>query len=286
VFHVTGDTGHEVYAKVVRAILLGEGISRAPRGHATTDLGLTVIEMPAPEQMLPLGTRPNLSVNLGAVEAIQLIGGFTNMELIKAKAPSLMPFSEEGKHFHGAYGKRIVGQVNAQIIKLRDDPCSRQAVITLHDPHLDNSPGKKDYPCTVGFQLEIRNEKLCWTTWMRSNDIHRGLPYDLFQFGQLQMTVARTLELVPGSYTHVVTSMHAYASDVDKLREVDADNARNDFQPLGIGHEHEHNSWPVMQQMARDICFSHSIPNEYLTPSERWYRDRLYVIPSTNSEAI
>jgi len=282
VFHVTGDTGHEVYAKVVEAVLLGQGTVRAPRGYPTLDLGFTVIEMPAPEQMLPLGTRPNISINLAAVEAIQLIGGFTSMELVKKYAPSLMPFSEEGKHFHGAYGKRIAGQVNAQISKLVFDPFTRQAVITLHDPHLDNNPGKKDYPCTIGFQLEVRDNKLCWVTFMRSNDIHRGLPYDLFQFGQLQMTVARSLGHDVGSYTHVVTSMHAYATDTEKLFQVDAKNAREEFQPHGIGDEAH--SWLVMQQIARDICFSSSVNSADLTESEYWYRVRLALLPGIISD--
>ena len=52
---------------------------------------------------------------------------------------------------------------------------------------------------------------------MRSNDVWWGLPYDVFQFTQLQLTLARLLDVAPGEYTHMVGSLHAYERDADGI---------------------------------------------------------------------
>ena len=51
---------------------------------------------------------------------------------------------------------------------------------------------------------------------MRSNDLIRGTPYNLVQFTMLQEFVAGCVGAECGAYTHVVDSLHAYSTDLNK----------------------------------------------------------------------
>lgn len=84
---------------------------------------------------------------------------------------------------------------------------TRQAVI--HIKTADNKPSK-DVNCTVCIQFFIREGKLHATTYMRSNDIWMGFPYDVFSFTALQCKLAMELGVEIGTYTHIAGSLHLY----------------------------------------------------------------------------
>ena len=54
------------------------------------------------------------------------------------------------------------------------------------------------------------------TTYMRSNDLWMGFPYDVFQFTCLQTLLAMELDVELGTYTHVAGSLHLYERDYAK----------------------------------------------------------------------
>ena len=54
---------------------------------------------------------------------------------------------------------------------------------------------------------------------MRSNDVFRGLPHDLFCFTMLQELIARSVGVELGSYHHMVGSLHMYEEDAKQLEE-------------------------------------------------------------------
>ena len=73
-----------------------------------------------------------------------------------------------------------------------------------------------DLNCTVCLQFIVRDEKLYCTTYMRSNDLWLGFPYDVFQFTCIQIRMAMELGLDIGSYTHIAGSLHIYERDFEK----------------------------------------------------------------------
>lgn len=260
--------GQMAYPDVVHHVLTS-GTRRSPRGIPTRDAGCVIIELDTPAHGLPLGCGRNLSKNVAVAEAIQLIGGFHDPQLMIKASDNFSQFMNDGK-FHGAYGNRIGSQLIDVVTKLSQDTESRQAVITLWDPALDNVIGMRDYPCTVMLQFEIIAQRLCMNTVMRSNDVWLGLPYDLFQFTQLQWTVAKCLNKRPGMYRHIALSLHIYEKDVEAAERV---YAPVDFsaQPQGIG-------WPTippLNVLMRARNLSVNIKPEDETISERWYREQL-----------
>jgi thymidylate synthase len=124
--------------------------------------------------------------------------------------------AEDGKVF-GGYGPRLlswkgVDQISnvTKILKTKRD--SRNAVIQLFDS-TDLAAKHKDVPCTCTLQFMLRDRKLHLFTNMRSNDVHLGLPHDVFCFTMLQEIIANSVDADMGFYKHAVGSMHLYVKD-------------------------------------------------------------------------
>ena len=201
------------YKEIVDMVRI-QGSEVSPRGQLTFEILNPTIVLHDPTDSLPWGVNRKSNSRVAAVDAVQRCGGFANPVMGNRASPHLAQFMDNGKYW-GAYGKRIGEQAYYVVSKLNIDPSSRQAVITLWDPDLDNIRDKKDYPCTVGFQFLIRDDALHLISWMRSNDVWLGLAYDLFQFSQLQCTVANMLGIPVGTLTHRPTSLHLYERDVE-----------------------------------------------------------------------
>lgn len=272
------------YPLVIRRVLMSEDL-RAPRGLMTRDAGFMTVTLLDPRGGMPLGMGRGLKPAIGAVEAAQLIAGFSNPELVLRLAPQFgryVEYDDDRPLFWGSYGIRIGMQASHQIKKMTDDPLTRQAVITLWDPWRDNVAGKKDYPCTIALQFSISDGLLDMNTIMRSNDVWLGFPYDVFQFTQLQASVARAMGTEPGIYRHTALSMHMYQRDEAAVREFLATyNAnsrdlrasyRDRWQPDGIGRPGDNFS----TIMDRGLTLLDDRPLVNPTKSEEWYRDQLH----------
>jgi thymidylate synthase len=135
----------------------------------------------------------------------------------------LPPYSEEsddGLTVHGAYGPRLFDtrgqdQVRNVIELLKKKPESRRAVVQLFDA-TDLAEPHRDIPCTCTLQFMIRDRRLHMLTHMRSNDVFKGLPHDIFAFTMIQEIVARSLGIELGGYKHAVGSLHLYEADRPK----------------------------------------------------------------------
>lgn len=236
---------------------------------------------------LPLGTGRNLSRRVAAAEALQLIGGFSDPSWLCKISPQFEKYREDAGGFWGAYGNRVqqsgVQQLKQVVAKLDKDPTTRQAVVTLWDPVLDNVQGKKDYPCTVAFnfrcsgRLYRQHNRLDMHVLMRSNDAWLGLPYDMFQFTQLQLTLCNVLQLEPGKYTHHAWSLHLYLTNLEESYDVTDYVPPNTVldkieHPIGVGILGQ----DIQTTINRAGNLAHGIYNTAdMTTSERWYLDVL-----------
>lgn len=272
--------GQSGYADVVKHVV-ENGERRCPRGQCTLDVGPVMMQLKTPWHALPLGTGRNLSTEVAALEALQLIGGYSTPSLLVAAAPKFAEFTEDNGEFWGSYGLRVGWQLPSLIEKLKRDPQTRQAVMTIWDPKNDNILGKRDYPCTVALGFELTDGALNMHVTMRSSDVWLGIPYDWFQFTQLQFTVARILNAFPGTYTHTSWSLHLYERNLEAaekfLREVPRQPVRV-HQPCGVGRFDDDPR--TVQHRAISILRGQDV--EVMTSDEEWYveqvrrvRDRL-----------
>lgn len=145
-------------------------------------------------------------------ELIWYLSGNPTLEAIRNYTSAWDRMSDDGVHVNSNYGwciKYKYGFDQWEHIKdlFMKDINTRQAV--LHIKTANNEPSK-DVNCTVCIQFLARDGKLHATTYMRSNDIWMGFPYDVFSFTAFQVKMAMELGLGIGTYTHIAGSLHLY----------------------------------------------------------------------------
>ena len=114
------------------------------------------------------------------------------------------------------------------------DKDTRQAILHFNRPyhqHFEN----KDFVCTLNGVFHIRDNKLHFTVYMRSNDAILGLPTDVAFFTMLQEQMLKHLkpvypELSMGSYTHIDSSLHIYENNFDLVNEM----LKYEFKPFAL----------------------------------------------------
>lgn len=243
-------------------ILVADGDRIDPRGQKTYELRDVVIEIADPTDVTMLDIGRNWSKKIAVAEFLQLVGGFSEPDTMRRIAPFFNTVTNGGV-FHGAYGPRISMQMPRVIERLQVDNATRQAVSVIWDPLHDlMQEDRLDLPCTVDMNFALRRGRLLMSTHMRSNDVWKGWSYDLFQFAQMQCTVANVLGVEPGPYTHFANSLHLYESDEDVALSVKS-GAHDQPKLHGISSK----SWFGVQDSASCIWhMEHSDP----TVTEDW----------------
>ena len=102
-------------------------------------------------------------------------------------------------------------------LSLIQDKDTRQAILRFSLPE-HSWVGVKDFTCTMYGIFMIREDQLHLTIRMRSNDLMKGLVYDLSWFVSLMDKMIEELKpyypnLTKGNYTHSADSMHIYEKD-------------------------------------------------------------------------
>ncbi len=105
-------------------------------------------------------------------------------------------------------------QLNKCIEQLKNNPCTRQAWISIFDGK-EKDKYAYDTPCTMCVGFDIRGGKLCMNVIMRSNDLIFGFCNDTYCFSKLQEYVANELNLQVGEYCHFAHDLHIYERHFD-----------------------------------------------------------------------
>lgn len=145
-------------------------------------------------------------------ELLWYISGNNNLKEIQKYTHNWDRMSDNGKTVNSNYGYCIQNKYGFNqwdYVKklLQNNPETRQAVIHIKTASQYES---KDVNCTVCLQFFIRDNKLYLTSYMRSNDIWLGFPYDVFQFTAMQIIMSMQLGIELGAYTHIAGSLHLY----------------------------------------------------------------------------
>lgn len=215
-FSTQADTVDDLMRYCLEEILSnGQRISPS-RGDATEVIGVA-LELTNPRARLSRSESRRRVVSAIA-EVCWYLGGTNHAEpVVYYVGKKYEDEIEPDGTVHGGYGPRLFGpgagnQVHRIIELLRNSPSSRRAVVQLFD-RTDVAVATqryKDVPCTCTIQFLVRNDLLHVVVNMRSNDVHLGLPPDVFAFTMVQELVARSLGVEPGRYIHVAGSLHLY----------------------------------------------------------------------------
>lgn len=278
------ETGSEAVYHLAR-MLAQYGEKRSPRGQATREVRDMTFQIENPEHAAATNIDRGLRPAIAGAEALQLIGGFSDpaaMGMVSAKFKDFMDHGE----LMGAYGPRVGNEMQKVIDLLYRDPDTRQAVVTVYSSYRDLHPHtqNRDVPCTLTLTFFIRHDELCMKTHMRSNDVWLGLPYDLVQFTQLQLTVARSLGIIAGPYTHHVDSFHVYDRDLEKVDGLVNPNGHGQ-QLEGLRIVEGRRRWDQAKLRASLLFYNRlghvtdiNWPQSFneMSPTERWLTEALH----------
>lgn len=116
-------------------------------------------------------------------ESLWILAGREDVEFLQYFNKRISQYSDNGKIFHGAYGKRLgfdlavepelwkYSQIQNLIEVLKKDRHSRRGVLCLWQPMMDLNIPSKDIPCNDLIFVKIRDDRLNITVCCRSNDI-------------------------------------------------------------------------------------------------------------------
>jgi len=106
-------------------------------------------------------------------------------------------------------------QLDKVVAKLKHQPNTRQAVISIYDGK-EICNYRYDTPCTTAVQFSIVNNKLEMCVTMRSNDLWFGFCNDQYCFSELQKIVSYRTGYELGGYYHFAHNMHLYLPQLNK----------------------------------------------------------------------
>lgn len=247
---------NDIYPAMVNECL-HHGTTVTQRGLTTRELSPVVFQLEDPRKRLVTAHGRPVNVAFALAEVLWILAGRDDVDMLAAYNSRIADFSDDGRTFNAAYGYRLRhafghDQLEDCIAQLEADPGCRQAVLQINHPgfdsgfveHADGSSSPrvtKDRACNVSSHMLLRDGRLNWTQFMRSNDAIWGTPYNVMQWTHVQEYVAARLGVELGTYTHVSDSFHIYDPPLDGGELPDV--AYFDLYGAGRwGHHHMPNS--------------------------------------------
>lgn len=253
----TYDTVHQAYLGTIRDVLYSPDHRCAPRGQPIlekTNYSFTVLS-PTSEPIVTADPERNKTIAEYTAKEMALYDSCSNLVEDFAKASKFWEkIANPDGTINSAYGHLIWGkksQGNSRYEKwvkgeapfdfyvpddyartpwewakesLIADKDTRQAVMAFALPS-HRWVGNKDQVCTLHGNWLIRDDRLNLSIVMRSNDLSKGLVYDLSWFVSLMDRMVAELkptypDLQKGTYTHIVHSVHIYERDIPQMKKM------------------------------------------------------------------
>ena len=206
----------------------------ASRAGEVSELLRAVLHIENPRRRWVVGRVPAMNPAFAIAEVLWLLRGRSDANFLLHWNRSLRKFVGNSTELHGAYGRRLrfhlgFDQLERAAKALVEKPETRQVVLQIWDgridlPDEDGTPASQDVPCNLSSMLKVRGDRLEWTQTMRSNDLFRGLPYNIVQFTFLQEVLAGWIGIEVGSYAQWSDSLHLYRKDAHLVDHVDIDD--------------------------------------------------------------
>lgn len=188
--------------------------------------------------------KPNTSWLYMASEAMWIIDGSNKLDYSPEIGRIQAPYSDNKVTLFGAYGPSFEAQKDYIRAKLNADPNTRQAVMAIWRR---NPKMSRDIPCTIALQFMIREGYIHSNVYMRSSDVGKGLPYDMFSFACMTAEIASNLNVDAelGTCTITAGSRHIYLQHMDLLTRIKEDTVLPEGPPYAAW---ERWKWPAIRE--------------------------------------
>lgn len=123
--------------------------------------------------------------------------------------------------FDYSYNERIMVSLYKVIEELKNNPDSRQAIISIWDAELDiyGLGGRYRIPCSIYYQVLIRNGRTHLIYNQRSADVITHFGNDIYLAFRLMQHIANKVGYPAGHLYHNIGSLHAYKKDWPVLKQ-------------------------------------------------------------------
>lgn len=163
-------------------------------------------------------------------ETFWVLSGRNDIRFLSRVLPRAANFSDDGATWRGAYGPRLYNndQLDSVINRLRKNPNTRQAYLTIYDPTLDSDvniaarredrqPVTKDMICNLALLFSITDGCLNMTVINRSQDVLWGMSsINFIEFSIIQEVIANVLGVNVGQYKLFSNNLHYYNNEVSR----------------------------------------------------------------------
>jgi len=212
----------------INAQLVSQGKTIKSRNGDTIELEDFQTVITNPTQRCVGGHKRNINIYFLLAEAIWIWLGKKDVKFLKTFNERMSDYSDDGLNFHAPYGFRLrsygqssfldygsngLDQIKENVELLSKNPEDRRAVASIWNPLLDCNTTSKDIPCNDLLMFKIRDGKLNLTIQNRSNDLHWGLPTNVFQFSFISELMSLCLGVKVGKQVHNSQSLHVYLSN-------------------------------------------------------------------------
>ncbi len=242
----------KAYPKINEEIL-NTGLITDSRNGKTSELLSYLTTVTNPAQMCTGGYGRKMNIFFLLAEAFWIWGGRKDVKYLEFFNSRMSEFSDDGKSFAAPYGYRLrhwgkysfqdesqfseihmlndgEDQIRTILQMLKADPETRRAVASIWNPDFDLGVQSKDLPCNDTLFFKLRQDKLHLTIANRSNDLHWGLPTNIFQFGFILRSMAKILGVGVGNQNHLSDSLHIYLDRPEAMdMQTNYDTREKDF---------------------------------------------------------
>lgn len=202
------------YAALTAQAWDSQEVANSRDGGVAAEILNAITVIKDPTRMIVTSDARKMPMRYAVGELLWYFSGSNKLRDIQYFSKAWDRMSDDGETVNSCYGHKIQSfygfdQWQDIIDRLTQDPNSRQAVIHIKNARPITDP-TKDTPCTLSMQFLIRDGRLNLTVTMRSNDVWTGVPYDMFSFCAMQVTMAMRLGVEVGTYVHQAGSLHLY----------------------------------------------------------------------------
>lgn len=167
---------------------------------------------------LPIAGNRRFYPHIAAAETAWQFLATKDPAFILQHAPKLWSKFVEDGELKTAYGWRWSeafdrDQIALAVRALREDKTNRQVFVQAWDPARDGlgEPDQpKNIPCPVGFALNVIDDALHMSVFVRSSDVFVGLPYDVMVYALTLDSLAASIGVKPGTLHFTLAHAHIY----------------------------------------------------------------------------
>jgi thymidylate synthase len=264
-----GNSFSEVYKNSLSHLYNDPQFESKPRDMKVKESLQVCLEINNPLYSMFDNDRRSSQYRYIAAELLWYFLGRADVDFISEYASFWKQIQNEDGSVNSSYGNLLFASKNRfgqsqyewahnSLVKDKD---SRQAIMHFNLPKHQH-PENKDFVCTMYGVFHIRNNKLDFAIYMRSNDAILGTPTDIAFFTILQQQMLKHLqEVYPslelGKYTHTMDSYHIYERHFDLVKGM----LDSEFQPI---------SFPTLNE---SLISANGSPMDKLKLLETYHKD-------------